>query len=289
METLYDLLGAFPHDNAEDLRTAFRRAVKGTHPDMRPGDPDAALRFREIVRASEILGDAEQRAVYDDLLQLAHLEQKSASRRPVAARIRRIASTTIALGWASVATMGGYLLFMQMSAAPVASIISFETMAAFPPKSGHTTMTGEPMAAPAALAENSPEAILASNANAAPDLSASEAMPPEGFPTCGNGDLKMRFADLDDALQADAKVLPAYADSGIIFYRIGNSDSAFPDIAGAKPIEKSGPPKSVPMMPRKRPFVAGAIATSVTPVSQRRMTAQDLSRGQAVASAVRWR
>ena len=135
METLYDLLGALPHDNADDLRTAFRRAVKGAHPDIRPGDPDAALKFREIVRANEILGDAEQRAVYDDLLKHARLEQKSASGHPVAARIHKIASATIALSWASLATLGGYFLFMYMSAAPVASI-----MAAFP-KSGHTIIS----------------------------------------------------------------------------------------------------------------------------------------------------
>jgi curved DNA-binding protein CbpA len=63
MKTLYDLLGALADDGAEDLRTAFRRAVKGTHPDLNPDDPDAALKFRQIVRANEILSDEEQRAI----------------------------------------------------------------------------------------------------------------------------------------------------------------------------------------------------------------------------------
>ena len=150
MNTLYDLLGALPRDNAEDLRTAFRRAVKGTHPDMRPGDPDAAEKFREIVRASEILGDAEQRAVYDDLLKLAQLEQKPA--HPVSAGLRKITSATIALSWASLVTVGGYFLFMHMSAAPVASLISSETMAAFPLKPEPAAMTGEPVALATAVA-----------------------------------------------------------------------------------------------------------------------------------------
>ena len=78
MKTLYDLLEALPCDDAESLRAAFRRAVKGAHPDLRPGDPDAALKFREIVRANEILGDPEQRAAYDDLLEVARLEQLAA-------------------------------------------------------------------------------------------------------------------------------------------------------------------------------------------------------------------
>src|ERR1700682_6263325 len=97
MKTLYDLLEALPQDDAEGLRTAFRRAVKGAHPDLRPGDPDAALKFRQIVHASEILGDAEQRAAYDDLLEVARLEQEQASGHPIAARIHKLASGVIAL------------------------------------------------------------------------------------------------------------------------------------------------------------------------------------------------
>src|SRR3984893_6643126 len=95
MKTLYDLLGALPSDDAEGLRTAFRKAVKGAHPDVHPGDPDAALKFREIVRAHEILGDAEQRTAYDRLLELSRLEQKSASEQAIAARIDKLGSGVI--------------------------------------------------------------------------------------------------------------------------------------------------------------------------------------------------
>ena len=65
MGTLYDLLGALPSDDAEGLRTAFRKAAKATHPDINPDNPDAALRFRELVRAYDILTDTEQRATYE--------------------------------------------------------------------------------------------------------------------------------------------------------------------------------------------------------------------------------
>jgi curved DNA-binding protein CbpA len=58
METLYDLLGALPRDDAEGLRTAFRQAVKKTHPDLNPGDPDAGQKFRQLMRAHEILLDS---------------------------------------------------------------------------------------------------------------------------------------------------------------------------------------------------------------------------------------
>src|SRR4029077_17013073 len=84
METLYDLLGALPNDDADDLRAAFRRAVKRAHPDVNPEDPDAGLKFRRIVRANEILGAAGQRAAYDHLLAVAQLEQARAAKQPLA-------------------------------------------------------------------------------------------------------------------------------------------------------------------------------------------------------------
>jgi curved DNA-binding protein CbpA len=122
MKTLYELLGALPNDEAEGIRAAFRRAVKGAHPDLRPDDPDAALKFRLIVRANEMLGDAEQRMAYDHLLELARLEQEQASRQDlVANRIHKAASGVLAFAMVSIAMVGGYALFMHMSAASVAA------------------------------------------------------------------------------------------------------------------------------------------------------------------------
>jgi curved DNA-binding protein CbpA len=119
MKTLYDLLGALPGDDAEGLRAAFRQAVKGAHPDINPGDPEAARRFREIVRANEILSDEEQRAAYDHLLDFARLEQESESKRAIAAAVHRFSSYTLALCSVSALTVAGYLLLIHVSAASV--------------------------------------------------------------------------------------------------------------------------------------------------------------------------
>ena len=113
METLYDLLGALPRDDAEGLRVAFRRAVKGAHPDLNPGDPDAGLKFRQIVRANEILGDTDQRAAYDHLLDLAHIEQRQSAKRAVAHTIYQITSGVISFCVALTVIAGGYLAVMQ--------------------------------------------------------------------------------------------------------------------------------------------------------------------------------
>jgi tetratricopeptide (TPR) repeat protein len=127
MDTLYDLLGALPRDDAEELRGAFRRAVKGTHPDLHPGDPDAGFKFRQIVRANEILADPDQRATYDHLLDLAEVEKKQLGKQAVMHRVVAVTSFVVALGFISAASVGGYLLFQQMSealSAPIGQVAS---------------------------------------------------------------------------------------------------------------------------------------------------------------------
>ena len=69
-----------------DFTIIVGRQFRSDRNDIRPGDPDAALKFRQIVRANEILGDVEQRAAYDHLLELARLEPESASEHTIVAR-----------------------------------------------------------------------------------------------------------------------------------------------------------------------------------------------------------
>ncbi len=108
METLYDLLGALPRDDAEELRSAFRRAVKGAHPDLNPNDPLAGQKFREIVRANEILSDEDQRAAYDHLLDLAHREQR---KQKTVKAVHKAASSVIALVFVSGLGFCGYVAY----------------------------------------------------------------------------------------------------------------------------------------------------------------------------------
>jgi len=294
MDTLYNLLGALPHDDSEGLRTAFRRAVKGAHPDLRPGDPDAALKFRQIIRANEILGDAEQRAAYDHLLELARLEQRSTSEHAIAARIYKLASGVIALSGASVATVAGYLLFMHMSAASLASANDIDvTMNALseiaavgpagstdttdksgPPAKRETIIPGAATGLSTAMPQTDTESIPAAHVGPAPGPTASEArsLRAQGIFAYRNGDLNGTIADLDRATQFDPKFLAAaYIDHGTIFYRLRKFDRVFAGMPAAKRIEKASRSKSA----RKPRFEQATIATSVTPLSQRRTVAQD--------------
>jgi DnaJ domain len=292
MDTLYDLLGALPRDDADDLRVAFRRAVKGAHPDLRPDDPDAALKFRQIVRANEILGDAEQRAAYDHLLRLAHGEQQSASAHPIATWIHNLATGVIALAGVSIATVGGYLLFMHLSTASANNVdlttrVSASIAAVSPADSPgqidgsaliaklERTVRGEVIVASAAMPLINVESIPALNAGAPPEPAPNDAgsFRARGSYAYRNGDLNGAITDLDQAIQLDPKSSASYIDRGIVFFRLRKFDRAFADIAQAKRIEKGGP-KSMPTTAAKPRLDRTATAPSVTPKPQPRPPVQ---------------
>ena len=126
MGTLYDLLGALPSDDAEGLRTAFRKAAKATHPDINPDNPDAALRFRELVRAYDILTDAEQRSTYDQLLAIALQPSPATKAVRTYEVIGKVASNTMAATVISAVLVGGYVLFGLFSKPPGAAEIAPE-------------------------------------------------------------------------------------------------------------------------------------------------------------------
>jgi curved DNA-binding protein CbpA len=61
----YAVLGISPDASPQEIAHAFRRQARVWHPDARPGDADAAARFREIATAYEVLADPRLRARYD--------------------------------------------------------------------------------------------------------------------------------------------------------------------------------------------------------------------------------
>jgi DnaJ-class molecular chaperone len=49
----------------DDIKRAFRRLAKASHPDLNPNDPAGARHFRELAAAYDILSDEEKRRQYD--------------------------------------------------------------------------------------------------------------------------------------------------------------------------------------------------------------------------------
>ncbi|MGH8903556.1 MAG: J domain-containing protein [Egibacteraceae bacterium] len=61
----YESLGARPHMDSAQIRAAYLELMLQTHPDRRPGDPEAAERARRANVAWHVLGDPARRAAYD--------------------------------------------------------------------------------------------------------------------------------------------------------------------------------------------------------------------------------
>jgi DnaJ-class molecular chaperone len=78
MTSPYETLGVAPNASQDDIRKAYRKAAKETHPDLNPGKAEAEQRFKEINAAYDIVGDADKRKRYD----AGEIDEMGAERQP---------------------------------------------------------------------------------------------------------------------------------------------------------------------------------------------------------------
>jgi curved DNA-binding protein CbpA len=248
MGTLYDLLGALPSDDAEGLRTAFRKAAKATHPDINPDNPDAALRFRELVRAYDILTDAEQRATYDQLLAIA-LQPPPPATQAVRTYevIGKVASNTMAATVISAVLVGGYVLFGMFSKPPGAAEITTgnriageaQVVAALQPD---ITASNEPRVQREGDASTVGAVVASAVAPAAKEANAA---------AIGRFEPVPGFVSYNLAIQYYPRFATASFDRGIVLYRAGDFDPPFAALVPPKPPADSKRAKIATPVPRK--------------------------------------
>ncbi|OCK54789.1 J domain-containing protein [Bradyrhizobium sp. LMTR 3] len=271
MKTLYDIIGALPDDDAEDLRVAFRKAAKANHPDLNPGNPEASQTFRRIVRANAILSDERQREAYDRLLEAARRQQhQKPNRSAFSAGIRRLGVDAMASAVASAVFIAGYLLLKPVDRLPLASaqvteisrseraqtaaVRSTELSSQERTNPGdqledvgaHTKPDVNPpdLKEPTTVASVSP-AVTIGRAPAASDVSpATESGPKDvkyyrerAISAYRSGDLYIALANFDLAIRQDPTCSDCYVDRGIVLHRMGDRKGAFSDVAEAKRID----------------------------------------------------
>ncbi len=61
----YEVLGVDRKASTEEIKRAYRKLAKESHPDLHPNDKTAEARFKEINEANEVLSDPQKRAAYD--------------------------------------------------------------------------------------------------------------------------------------------------------------------------------------------------------------------------------
>lgn len=227
MGTLYDLLGALPSDDAEELRTAFRKAAKATHPDTNPDNPDADVRFRELMRAYDILTDPDQRATYDHLLAIA-LQPATVPSTRTYETVRKVANNTMAASVILAVLVGGYTVFGLFSKAPSAA----EMVA------GLTAGGNLEVAAvhPAAPAQEEPQArreadITTGSAGA---MAAAAPAAKEPAPPVGRLEAVPPFLTYNLGLPYYPRFATPYLDRDVVPYRKGALDRTLTDITAAR-------------------------------------------------------
>lgn len=266
MGTLYDLLGALPSDDAEELRTAFRKAAKAAHPDTNPDDPDADVRFRELMRAYDILTDPDQRATYDHLLAIALQPETLPSTRTYET-VRKVASNTMAASVVLAVLVGGYTVFGLFSKAPSAA----EMIA------GLTAGGNLEVAAvhPAAPAQEEPRDRREADITTGSTGASAAATPVAKEPAVPVGRLEPvpPFLTYNLGTRYYPHFATAYFDRGVVPYRKGALDRTLTDITASRrttdmkrtkaaaPVLRRPPLMIVPVMleRRQRELVAAAL------------------------------
>ena len=61
----YAILGVQKNASAEDIKKAYRKLARTSHPDINPDDPEAKTRFVKISAAYDLLKDPETRRRFD--------------------------------------------------------------------------------------------------------------------------------------------------------------------------------------------------------------------------------
>src|SRR5471030_2788373 len=84
-EDPYNLLGVKRDASQDEIRRAYRKLAKQSHPDLHPGDKEAEERFKAISGANGLLSDPEKRARFDR----GEIDGSGAERQPEHAYYRQ--------------------------------------------------------------------------------------------------------------------------------------------------------------------------------------------------------
>jgi DnaJ-class molecular chaperone len=65
MRDPYQVLGLAKTASADEIKKKYRQLAKKLHPDLNPGNADAAAKFKDVSAAYDLLSDAQKRARFD--------------------------------------------------------------------------------------------------------------------------------------------------------------------------------------------------------------------------------
>ncbi len=73
----YKILGVEPNADEKTIKQTYRKLARQYHPDVNPGNKEAAEKFKEINEAYQVISNPEERKKYDELrAQYQHYQQR---------------------------------------------------------------------------------------------------------------------------------------------------------------------------------------------------------------------
>jgi curved DNA-binding protein CbpA len=140
---LYDVLGISSAARTPEIKAAFRRSAKSSHPDFNADDATATRRFQQVHLAYRVLCDTQMRAEYDRHLQWVRF--LSAPHAPAVPRSRRVAKE-VALVAAMIIGLTPVFVFGLKTVAPdrLAAIASQWSGEPKPPPADTQQLAGRP-------------------------------------------------------------------------------------------------------------------------------------------------
>jgi tetratricopeptide (TPR) repeat protein len=264
VQTLYELLGALPDDDADRLRAAFTSAAKASHPDNNPDDAEASQKFRRVVRAYALLRDERQRTTYDAMLIKAEQQKMLIARNKATSRIQKMIPdpfVAVVIAFVSIGTyhlfervLGGVSDVTMQAKQPPANVAALAAAMPMPQPQPPETISRAPepesiermpVSAPPEAADVVMEttatvtAAIADNAEVAPATPTVEVKDARYYRQRGQeayriGDLALALIDFDLAVELDPNLSDAYIDRAIVFHRMGDLTRAFADINEAR-------------------------------------------------------
>jgi curved DNA-binding protein CbpA/Tfp pilus assembly protein PilF len=258
IRTLYDVLGVRRDADPETIKQAFRRAVKAYHPDRSGGEVAASETFHDIIAASEILRDPEQRAVYDRQLALEReLSQLARRDALVRAALAAMAVALVVIGGAEVwiALTGSPAREMQSTHSD-ANVATTSQPDQSPPASGgndaHAAagLRSEPDPTPpratrAAAGDSAgrdagiDSSMLSDSFAALPSAPPAPSVPEQAIDTISPGGPDPDIAELDEALRLAPNDAQAHRRRGNLWGRKGDMERALADYDEAIRIDPS--------------------------------------------------
>lgn len=80
-ENYYSILEVSPDATLKEIKMAFRRLARQYHPDLNPGDPNSAEKFKQISQAYGVLSDATKRRRYDQRIPFENRQQTNSPKQ----------------------------------------------------------------------------------------------------------------------------------------------------------------------------------------------------------------